>query len=148
MAAWYGNVASTGDSLYYYPNGKSDPSTRIHIDNWNSDNAIAAFQQISANKVDASNWNWAYNKAYKLYNSAMASKRQEELQMAQIEAYGKMAEASMREEPALEPLKRAADASDAAKSETSKRQQQRASLLSQFRRSNYAQGQKSTKLGG
>ena len=146
--SWYGNVYSGGGNLYYYPNGKEDRSSRIYIDNWNPDVAINAYNQMVANKADTANWNSDYQKIYKLYNSAMASKRQEELQMAQIEAYGKMAEASMREEPALEPLKRAADASDTAKSETSKRQQQRASLLSQFRRSNYAQGQKSTKLGG
>lgn len=146
--SWYGNVYSGGGNLYYYPNGKDDRSSRIYIDNWNPDVAINAYNQMVANKRDTDNWNSDYQKIYKLYNSAMASKRQEELAMAQIEAYGKMAEASMREEPALEPLKRAADASDAAKSETSKRQQQRASLLSQFRRSNYAQGQKSTKLGG
>ena len=146
--SWYGNVYSGGGNLYYYPNGKEDRSSRIYIDNWKSDDAIAAYKHMVANKVDTDNWNSDYQKIYKLYNSAMSSKRQEELQMAQIEAYGKMAEASMREEPALEPLKRAADASDTAKSETSKRQQQRASLLSQFRRSNYAQGQKSTKLGG
>lgn len=146
--SWYGNVYSGGGNLYYYPNGKEDRSSRIYIDNWNPDVAIKAYKDMVANKVDTGNWNSDYQKIYKLYNSAMASKRQEELAMAQIEAYGKMAEAAMREEPALEPLKRAADASDAAKSETSKRQQQRASLLSQFRRSNYAQGQKSTKLGG
>lgn len=146
--SWYGNVYSGGGNLYYYPNGKEDRSSRIYIDNWNPDVAINAYNQMVANKTDTANWNSDYQKILKLYNSAMASKRQEELQMAQIEAYGKMAEASMREEPALEPLKRAAEASDTAKSETSKRQQQRASLLSQFRRSNYAQGQKSTKLGG
>lgn len=146
--SWYGNVYSGGGNLYYYPNGKDDRSSRIYIDNWSSKDVIAAYKHMVANKVDTSNWNSDYQKIYKLYNSAMASMRQEELQMAQIEAYGKMAEASMREEPALEPLKRAADASDTAKSETSKRQQQRASLLSQFRRSNYAQGQKSSKLGG
>ena len=146
--SWYGNVYSGGGNLYYYPSGKSDRSSRVYIDNWNSDMAISAYKDFLANKADTKNWNADYQKILPLYNSAMASKRQEELAMAQIEAYGKMAEASMREEPALEPLKRAADASDAAKSETNKRQQQRASLLSQFRRSNYAQGQKSTKLGG
>ena len=114
VATWYGNVVSTKGNLYYYPNGKDDPSSRVYIDSWNVDMQIAAYKDMVANKVDTDNWNSDYQKILKLYNSAMASKRQEELQMAQIEAYGKMAEASMREEPALEPLKRAAEASDAA----------------------------------
>lgn len=146
--SWYGNVYSGGGNLYYYPNGQDDRSSRVYIDNWSPSVVESAYNQMVTNKDDSKNWNSDYNKIKGLHNSVQAMRRQEELQMAQIGAYEKMAEASMRDVPALEPLKQAGDAQQTAKAETNKRQQQRASLYSQFRRSGYSQGQKSTTLGG
>ncbi len=145
---WYGNVYSTGGNVYYYPQGSSNKNSRVKIDSWDHNQIESAYNDMMSNKADTENWNKDFQNVKKLYGGVQAAKLQQEFDGAMRSAYENMATAAMKEIPALEPLKQAADASGTAKSETNKRQMQRASLYSQYRRSGYAQGQKSTQLGG
>lgn len=141
-----GGVWGHGKQIYMFTDASA--KNTIRIDQWTDQDFITAYNSMSANKVNTSNWNKDFAQIRKGYEAAMArqnSQTQQDSQVAalnrQTDAYEQMMRMQMEQAamPAVEPMKNVDDQMAAARSSVKQQQQGRQGLLSLLSQSRFGQ---------